>query len=316
MLVQRLKRRIQSVRARLGQPTTEISIWPSAVAGQHVFKPSAEVVQVDTAQLNAGTNPVNVVVPSAKTTNIRMIFPGPGVFIGRWLKANLYMRLHDPQLKGDTVAWLPVVSNTGVWGSTTDVLNVPFTTRFSVFPRQPQTPAAYGNGVGASRLTPPALNYFWNMKDERSGRMYSDRELSHMMLLPNTWQRSGDDQVADPLGGAPVGYPVADGDLFDLKCPWVFERDGQATFFFRPITDLYQFASSLSGTDPIVGLPFDDRENGVRDQSMKVQVEMHGLRFETMQDAVHAGALTQIWDDDSNGDPLPEGTARMARKGG
>jgi len=306
-LVARLQARIAGLRARLNQPSTEVSIWPSAVAGRHIFTPETSVVQVDTAQTNLGTNPVNVVVRSGKTTNIRIIFPGPGVFVGRWLKCSLFMRLHNPQMRGDSVTWLPIVSNTGALGSfaVTPALSIPFTTRFSVFPVQPQVPFAYGTVLAPFR--PPALNYFWNIKDERSGRHYADQLVSHMMLLPSTWQQQGP--------GASPGMALADGDLFDLKAPWVFERDGQVTFKFRPITDLYQFDSSIAGTAAPMSLPFDDRENGQRNQSVLVQVEMHGYRFETMQDAVHAGAITQIWDDDSNGAPIPKGAARLARKG-
>jgi hypothetical protein len=127
--------------------------------------------------------------------------------------------------------------------------------------------------------------------------------MSHMMLLPNTVQ--GNDE----------GFgEVADGDLYDLKAPWLFERDGQLTFTMDPITDLYQFDSSINGTAAPMNLPFDDRENGKRDQSVLVQVEMHGFRFETMQDAVHAGALTQRWEDESDGAVIPTGTSGLARK--
>lgn len=307
-LVQRLRARIEGLKARLNVPSTEMSIWPSAVSGRHIFRPESTVEQVDTAQSALGTNPINVVVRNNKTTNIRIIFPGPGVFVGRWLTCSVLMRLHNPELKGDTESWLPVVSNSGAIGSlaANPAAAIPYTTRFSVFPVQPNVPPAYGPAAGTT-FRPPALNYFWNLKDERSGRLYADQMMSHMHLLPETWQMPGAGSTFAPVLG--------DGDLFDLKAPWVFERDGQATFQFRPVTDLYQFDSSIAGTAAPMSLPFDDRENGLRDQSVKVQVELHGFRFETMQDAVHAGALTPNWGDDSNGASLPPGAVKMARKG-
>lgn len=303
-LVARLQAHVAGIRGRLEQPTREVSIWPSAVAGRYTFKPDPLVIDVDVEQTNAGTQPVNVVVPSGKTVNVRLIFPGPGVFVGRWLKATLSMRLFNPLMRGDQVTWIPVVSNVGAALQDAGPDGPPYTTRFSVFPLQPVTPPIEVLATGAIR--PPALNYAWNMQDTRSGRWYADRPLSSAMMLPGSW-----------TGDSPPGVSVMlrDGDLFDLKAPWVFERDGQANFAFTPITDLYQFASSIPGNAAPMNLPFDDREGGVRDQGVLLQVEMHGFRFETMQDAVHAGALTQVFDDDSNGSPLPPGTSRMARKG-
>lgn len=297
-LVARLRSHVDGLRGRLDNPGVDTSIWPSAVAGRYIFQPDSKVLDVDVLQTGVATSPVNMVVPSGRTFDIRLIFPGPGVFVGRWLKCNVFMRLHCPTLKGDNEMWLPVVSNTGA-GVNADT---PFTTRFSVFPAQPQTPPIAYPGYN---INPPALNWCWNLKDTRSGRLYADRPISNMMMLPGTWQGEG--------GAVTGGSQPRDGDLFDLKTPWVFERDGQASFQFTPITDLYQFDSSLSGTE---FLPFDDREGGKRTQSVLVQVEMHGFRFETMQDALHAGALTQVWGDDSNGAPVPLAAIRMAKKGG
>lgn len=299
-LVARLQAHVDGIRGRLDQPTTRTSIWPSAVAGRYTFQPSDKVLDVDVSQNNRGTQPVNMVVPSGRTFDIRMIFPGPGVFVGRWLKCSIFMRLHCPTLKGDNEMWLPVVSNTGAGVDA----STPFTTRFSVFPAQPQTPGIAQ--IAQDSIRPPALNWCWNVKDARSGRLYADRPVSNMMMLPSTWMGEG--------GAVTGGSQPRDGDLFDLRTPWVFERDGQASFQFTPITDLYQFDSIKSGTD--IGLPFDDREGNKRNQSVLVQVEMHGYRFETMQDALHAGALTQVWGDDSNGAPVPLAAIRMAKKGG
>lgn len=302
-LVARLRSHVDGLRGRLNVPDTQTSIWPSAVAGRYIYHPDDKVLDVDVTQKDKDFQPVNMVVPSGRTVDIRLIFPGPGVFVGRWLKCSVYMRLHCPTLKGDNEMWLPVVSNTGAGVNA----STPFTTRFSVFPLQPQTPYIAVPGPG-DVIRPPALNWCWNLKDTRSGRLYADRLISNMMMLPSTWMGEA--------GAVTGGSQPRDGDLFDLRTPWVFERDGQLSFQFRPITDLYQFASSIPGDGPVMGLPFDDREGGKRDQSVLVQVEMHGFRFETMQDALHAGALTQVWGDDSNGAPVPLSAIRMAKKGG
>lgn len=292
-LVARLRARIAGVRQRLEFPATDVSIWPSAVAGHRIFAPEKGVEYVDALQNNT-TYPVNVVVRSGKTYDIRVIHPGPGVFVGRWLKVSLWMRLFMPSRHGDTEAWLPMPSNTGVGHATIGTPDpTPYTTNFSIFPVQPHLPTLI------SGVRPPALNYFWNLSDPRNGRLYSDKLASHMMLLPSTYQTGA------PNKGGPSGNSLGDGDVFDLKSPWVFERDGQFTFQFRPTTDFYQFDSSIPGDQPPMNLPFNDLQGGLRDQSVKVQVELHGYRFETMQDAVHAGALTHKWDDESNGADTP-----------
>ena len=306
-LVRRLRARIEGVRQRLEFPTTEVSLWPSAVAGHRIFTPEAGVETVNTQQTEVGGDyPVNVVVRSGKTYTIRIIHPGPGVFVGRWLKVSLWMRLHNPNLKGDTESWLPICSNTGVGSNAAASGPTPYTTNFSIFPVQPALPY-----YPLTSLRPPALNYFWNLQDPRNGRLYADKLASHMMLLPNTYQWGG----VRGVGPSALVNTLADGDVYDLKAPWVFERDGQATFLFRPTTDFYQFASSIAGNAAPMNLPFDDRQGGIRDQSVKVQVEMHGYRFETMQDAVHAGALTHVWGDDENGADLPKDAILPRRKG-
>jgi hypothetical protein len=131
------------------------------------------------------------------------------------------------------------------------------------------------------------INFLWNMVDTKSQRRLADAYISQMVLtppsLPET-QSNAQDHAFESL---------PDGDFFKFCTPWVFERDGQANFTFRPITPVFQFDSSLAGTDAAVGLPYDDRVNGKRDARVRVQVELHGYRYETDQDLIRAGALTR-----------------------
>jgi hypothetical protein len=139
------------------------------------------------------------------------------------------------------------------------------------------------------------INFLWNMVDTKSQRRLADAYISQMVFTPPSAP------VTQEAGSFQFGVTtkiqaherVPDGDLFRFCTPWVFERDGQVNFIFRPITPVLQFDSSIAGTDPVVGLPYDDRINGIRDQRVRVQVEIHGYRFETDQDAIRAGALTR-----------------------
>jgi hypothetical protein len=120
----------------------------------------------------------------------------------------------------------------------------------------------------------PYLPYFWNIIDEKSGRQYAQDWMPHGALL-NT-------------RGNNVSVRVApDSELFDFDTPWLFERDAQVSFLFRPIMDLYQVAAS-SPTLPYV---FDDRNQGRRNQQLTVRVEMHGIRYYDRQDVLKEGAF-------------------------
>jgi hypothetical protein len=78
-----------------------------------------------------------------------------------------------------------------------------------------------------------------------------------------------------------------DSELFDFDTPWLFERDAQVSFLFRPIMDLYQVDAS-SGVLPYRFV--DDRNQGKRNQQLTVRVEMHGIRHYDRQDVLKEGA--------------------------
>jgi hypothetical protein len=164
-----------------------------------------------------------------------------------------------------------------------------WTTKFSVFPKQPE-------GLVTGAFVPEsvlfgAVSYFWNMRDDRTGR-YLSSDLMPCTELQPTYVAPA--QYLNAADGRPIGrVPLSNGGFYEVRTPWMFERDGQATLHFRPITPIFQFDSSLAGTNAAVGLTYDDREGGKRIQPVTVAVEYHGYRYRTDQDAIRAGALTR-----------------------
>lgn len=275
-VVHTLEADIASLQARLRVPIQKGR--PSAYMGVREFLPEASIVEVDVNQDGQGTAPCNYVVRDGQDYSIPIIFPGPGVFVAHEIVVSIFQR-DISAAKQEMYAGM----NTNAYS----LQNYnSFTTKFSVYPKQT---------AGSSFLPPQherTINFFWNMVDTKSQRLLADSYISHMVLTP----RSLPVFVAE--GGTIEEARVfreklPDGDLFKFSTPWVFERDGQANFSFRPITPVFQFDSSLAGDDPVVGLGYDDRVNGKRDQRVRVQVELHGFRYETDQDLIRAGALTR-----------------------
>jgi hypothetical protein len=304
-LIHTLDADVAGLKARLRNPIHKGR--PAAYVGFRDFIPERSVVQVDTAQTGEGTNPCNYVVRDGQEYDIPIIMPGPGVFVAEEITVAIFQQQYAPiaASKGAAPFVLDLVdvnlaamqaevrANTFVFPSG---LTPYFTTKFSIYPQQ--TSLAYlgfgGPGVDNVRnryRVPPqgqrTLNYLWNMVDTKSQRRLADAYISQMVLTPPSAPVTQFNFTQTAFESVP------DGDLFRFCTPWVFERDGQVNFIFRPITPVLQFDSSIAGNDPVVGLNYDDRINGVRDQRVRVQVEIHGYRFETDQDLIRAGALTR-----------------------
>ncbi len=296
-LIHTLDADIAGLKARLQHPIHKGR--PAAYVGFRDFTPERSVVQVDTAQTGEGTNPCNYVVRDGQEYDIPIIMPGPGVFVAEEITVAIFQQQYAPiaASKGDAPFVLDLVdvnlaamqaemrANTFVFPSAQTPY---FTTKFSIYPQQ--TGIAYlgeSNNVRVAPQSQRTLNYFWNMVDTKSQRRLADAYISQMVLTPPSAPVVQRNNLSTAFESVP------DGDLFRFCTPWVFERDGQVNFIFRPITPVLQFDSSIAGTDPVVGLPYDDRINGIRDQRVRVQVEIHGYRFETDQDAIRAGALTR-----------------------
>lgn len=279
---------LASLKARLREPIHKGR--PAAYVGFRDFIPERSIVQIDTAQRGEGTNPCNYVVRDGQDYDIPLIMPGPGVFVAEELTVAIFQQQYSPTRYEEGAGFSDLVAmqaemRPNAFPFPSKTLNPFFSTKFSIYPQQ--TNLAY---IGSGGPMPPqstrTLNYFWNLIDTKSQRRLADAYISQMVLTPPSAP------VTQSTGGI-FFESVPDGDLFRFCSPWVFERDGQVNFSFRPITPVFQFDSSIPGNDPVVGLSYDDRINGIRDQRVRVQVEIHGYRFETDQDLIRAGVLVR-----------------------
>ncbi len=263
---------IQGVRDRL-KYATKPSL-KTAYRTNRIFLPeTSRAFALDTGQ-DGGSSLVNYVLRDGNTYEIPFVFSGEGVFVARFMKVSIKQRLYvAPTHKAVQLAC-------GYNGRFPGNVAGAWTTKFSIFPKQPGGPAF---AVDAW----PSVNFYWSMRDN-TGWQLSDNLQSHVMLQPNTVAR-----VA-PTGSSQMWAPINDGGLYEFDTPWAFERDGQCVFQFRPTTPVLQFDSSIAGTAGAIGLPFDDRESGVRNQAVTVTIALHGSRFLTDRDAMRSGAMTRI----------------------
>lgn len=279
---------IKGLQLRLSSPTRPGI--PTCYRGEKLFVPEDASFLLDTAQDGVTSNLVNYVLRDGVPFSIPVKMTGDGVFVPDSLKVHFKQRLWVPS--GGAPVWM----NGGMSSQLTytGATRWEWTTKFSLFPSQPASRDA--STFWMIKAQPCAVNYFWNVVDTRNNRKLADDWVSSVMLLPGS-----------PMAGfgslAPTLYSMVDGDFFRFDCPWLFERDSQVEVRIWPINPVVQFDSSISGTDVVIGpdlagaLPagygFDDREGGRRNQSVLVAAEFHGYRYQTMQDAMRAGALTR-----------------------
>jgi hypothetical protein len=112
---------------------------------------------------------------------------------------------------------------------------------------------------------------------------FADEMLPDLMLLPQSAT-----QGPVSINAGATGNIGATGGRFEFTTPWLFERDAQLTFLFRPITPALQ-PTATSGYFPFA---YDDREqnNTVRNMAITVRAEVHGTRYVDAQDALRLGA--------------------------
>lgn len=296
-LLHTLEADLAGLKARLREPIHKGK--PASYVGFRDFIPERSIVQVDTAQTGEDTNPCNYVVRDGQDYDIPIIMPGPGVFVAEELTVAIFQQHYAPTAAttGQVTEYTNLVAMQAEMAPNALVFpsaQTPFfTTKFSIYPQQTTRTYLGASGFSTFYIPPQSqrtLNYFWNLIDTKSQRRLADAYISQMVLTPPSLPVT---QAGGNTGSDLAFESVPDGDLFRFCTPWVFERDGQLNFTFRPITPVFQFDSALAGTDPAVGLPYDDRINGIRDQRVRVQVEVHGYRFETDQDLVRAGVLTR-----------------------
>lgn len=279
--IQQLEAEVAGLMAQLANPTKPNK--PASYVGHRMFQPEPRSFALDTDQDGVSSNLVNYVVRDGQDYTIPVAFSGPGVFVAEYLQVQVRQRFFVPAAAQPF--WYPVSTNINYHMVAGEQ---PWTTKFMVYPQQPFGAQA-NSAIGAFDSALREMNYFWNLTDSKSGRMLSNDLIPHLALLPRL-----PPMLLRPGGAFPTGIATSlrDGGFFRFRAPWLLERDAQAKFTFRPVTPVLQFDSSISGTAAAIGLPYDDREQGVRNQSVVVQVELHGARFETAQDALRAGAVT------------------------
>lgn len=236
---------------------------PAAYAGRRVFQPESGTVTP-----KAALGPMNYIVRDGTTYDIPIIFSGAGVFVAKYIIVSVYLKcanfFEGLVPFGSNPPYFEINVTENAYYSATG-----FTEKIAVFGG-----AAAGNTLPRSESGDygyAALNYFWNLLDSKSGVRLADEFMTQRILLNRSRESATD---FDP-DAAFTENTCGDGGYFEFDVPFVFERDGQANFLFRPITPFLQYA---------------DTENP---QSVIVQVELHGFRYETDQDAMQLGALSR-----------------------
>lgn len=266
---------------------------PSAYQGSMLFEPESQTYTVVQPQNQGSTWTVNYVVRDGQTYDIPIMFPGPGIFVARRMEVSILQRLRNiarPEadlLVARSLSTLLAAmardnASPGFEPSTLDGLLRQF--RYSLL--WDWWTEAQGSPQREDPV--PAINYFWNLWDSKSQRYLASELMSHLALMPISARTTRTVSTGRAFEMLP-----ADGGAFDFEAPLVVERDGQISFKFRPITAVYQIDSAIAPSLAQTGYTFLDREGLKRKQSVLVQVELYGERYETLQDAMKQGALTR-----------------------
>lgn len=255
----------RSLKARLD--IGDVEGEPAAYQGVRVFEPEITKFPIDTKQdWTKPTQNVNYVVRDGNVYDIPIIVPGPGVFIATGITVAITQRHFD--------APAGVISEQNYSSNWTSFDNdVSWTTKFALWPRQPDP-----NAVVGGRAPEPMINFFWNLLDARTGDLYSDQMLNHLLLKPRQ-------QAVDIVPDLPYVSFFPDGGLLKFDTPWVFPYGSQVIFKFQPITPVVQLDSTIGPAAS--GLNYEDREGtdpadptkGVRNQSVTVRAVLHGYRM-------------------------------------
>ncbi len=240
---------------------------PACVFGRKVFSPESSTFLFDFSQNGVSSVKSQYVLRDGVTYDIPIAMTPPGFFVARFLQVTLHQRLFVPSGAGGAGGAYQVQMLSGSFFATSPL--EPQTRKFSF----PDNTSLNGQGLFLMRR----MNFLWNMLDRKSNYALSDEMLSDQLLLP---QGLGTPALAlGTLCFAP------ENGRFEFDTPWLFERDGEATFQFRPITPVIQ-PTADSGYTPYT---FEDREPGLlsRDSSVTVEVALHGTRYTTMRDLMN-----------------------------
>ena len=271
--VSRLREQVEGIELRLDRRLTKGE--PAATVGERVFLPQPTSFAFDYLQNGVSSVDSQIVVQDGVTYEIPIIFPPPGVFRARYFKVNIYQRVFT----SSGPFQMPVAY--GDYFSVFDA-SLEVQTRKYLFPDN-------GNGLFTmqQQLVSRRMSFLWNIIDTKSGMQFADEMLPDLMLLPQS-PTSGPAQSTMGERVLPFNQRGTTGGRFEFTTPWLFERDAQLTFLFRPITPALQ-PTATSGYFPF---NYDDREqnNTVRNMAITVRAEVHGTRYVDAQDALRLGA--------------------------
>jgi len=257
----RLQSEVAGVEARISNHLTYGE--PAAAVGMKVFEPDSHTFMFDWLQDGITSVKSQFVLKDGVTYEIPILFAPPGVMNVRFMKVSITQRLFVP--------------GSGPWQMPVTYGDYFLTTLAGAQTKKYAWPDNVTGDLGTWPMR--RSSFMWNLVDTKSGAKYSDELLSEILLLPQ-----GDVKVID---GTTFDSNASDG-MLEFDCPWLMERDAQLTFLFRPIMPVIQ-PTFDSGYTPYT---FEDRENAntVRNSAVTVQVEMHGTRYLTTQDALRHGA--------------------------
>lgn len=265
-----LRERIQGIHARLN--TNLANGVPSCVTGERTFiADTAQQITAAAFPINPDLLPagpalvMNPIILSGQTYRVPIIFTPPGVLQAHNLVVSVeagFISFANQYRQG--IESLSDYRNNESYGF------------LSASPADGVVRYSWQQQVlGTFSAVRPYLPFLWNIIDEKSGRQYAQDWLPHGALL-NTRGGSGQYGVEEP-----------DGELFEFDTPWLFERDAQVAFLFRPIMDLYQI-DAADAQLPYGGV--SDLSGGRRVEQATVRVEFHGNRYYTSQDVLKDGA--------------------------
>jgi len=292
-----LRDRLKSIKSNTNSQYQEFKGVPACYKRDFVFEPEDQTYPSDSGNPGVGfpaflysdlygtapnPTPFNYIVRDGVTHDIAVPIQSEGVFLAKFLKVTIFRRVFVPDFTdpadpndrtrggqdgGHPIQVKLVQSNVGPFslapGGLRFTPNLPWTT--------------FGDGTAGGE----AYNYFWNIVDKSSGRKYADDLLSSEFLLNQTMPAT--------RFNTPDRYGVRhDGGFFEFDQPWMFERDSELQFQFRPVMPIIQ----VDPSSPFLPYGFDDREDGgnKRNGNITVRIEIHGAKFLTYQDSLKFGA--------------------------
>lgn len=279
-----LRARAQSVNDRINTPLREGV--PGCVNGERKFSANAGVIvtttnyptsdpvnpQAGSSGTSIATLLLNPIILAGQTYKIPITFTPPGVFEAHNLVVNIEVGL--TKFANTNIPNLTPIADYRSYLITSGNISAGF-----VAENASASVIAWTNQrqvLGIFQQEIPFLPYLWNIVDEKSGRQYAQNWMPSGALLNSRG-------FINPVGGRTVH---TDSDFFEFDTPWLFERDAQVSFLFRPIMDLYQVDKSDATLPYIV----DDKSGGARSEQANVVVEFHGNRYYEKQDVLKEGA--------------------------